>query len=277
VNFYQASPTKVEADSPSGLMMRAALREHPFLYGRESDPFAAYRVYEYWFFTIGNGLEWDKHGWLSYDDDRCAPAKRLELMRDLLANTPVNTADERRFYNYSKTVLNDKFMSWPPVHLYTPSRRHAHMARIPNNVEPSFLLAALELTNYLLSRPIWENWTYDAQSLMVGNSSTYRDAYRDSTWRNAVLASGAEARALVSDFNCELVLGPLAGACRNSGIDLASKSFYPLDYSLPPLVIRAADLLAQRGLKLPRYHKKLAERGRRIARDLSKILKEGDC
>lgn len=226
--FPAPEPLCITPDSPAGRLLAESLSEYVSLYG--TDEFAPYRVLEHWFCTIGNGLDWRRDGTLS---DGLTPAQRKK-QREMYRRSspgPEPTAQDRE---------DQRVMMWDmqpcigsPVHLYPLSPGYSKVFNLPADIEDSFLVAAMQLLRYLLSRPIWENSAYSARDLLtLRDGSGCPDFKESDIWRQVTLADGAKYRALLEQAYSQMVLGPWGPRLKAMGFE--DKSFHPLDYRLPP-------------------------------------------
>lgn len=189
-----------------------------------TDAFSAHRVFEHWFCTIGNGLAW-RDGCLAY-----RAAQRA---------TTTGDADE-----HDREVATDKLHAWarqllidPPVMLYPLSPGYSNLFDIPEDVEDSFLMAAMHLCDYLLSRPVWQNFGYSPAELTGRDPLKAAAVWQTDQWRCVALADGMKYRTLVEQGYARLVLGPWGRRLRALGFE--DKGF-KVDYSLPPRARRYA-------------------------------------
>ncbi len=225
--FAEPAPLCLLPDSPAGKLLNQSLTEYPSLYG--NDPFAAYRVLEHWFCTIGNGLEWTEDGLLSDGlTDAQRQRQREALQRDKRPEPSAKEYAERRL-----SMWDLQHEIGVPVKLYPLSPDYSRLFTLPVEVEDSFLVAAYQLVSYLLSRPVWENHGYSARDLLTArDSDRSADLYAGDRWRHALLADGAKYRTIVSQGHARLVLGPWGRRLKTLGFE--DRSFHPLDYRLPP-------------------------------------------
>ena len=222
--FAEPDPLCFPSDSPAGKALANSLDRHRQLFG--SGPFAAYKVLEHWFCSVGNGLDWQKDGTLSdglTDEER----QRYERADREEGKKIEHTAEDRRLLFWDQ-----KPCMRPPVSLYPLSRNHSNLYSIPLHVEDSFLFAAWQLAVFLLKRPVWENFAYDPDDLISQDRSVSRRVWESDEWRHVTLANGAKYRTLVEEAYCQIVLSPLGARLKKMG--LTEPKLYPLDYRLPP-------------------------------------------
>lgn len=216
-------------DSPAYILMRAHARKYPTLYG--DDEFTPFRVWEQWFFTIGNGMDWLSDGTLDDSYDPTSLATRLAAAHELLAQ-PLSEkalAEVARDRDYRQRDMSRPYPHIP-VKLYPGSRRYSAIFELPENVEPSFLAAALDICRYFLTRPVWQCCAYYPHER---NNQQGLDVYnKDEVWRPMMLADGATYRAMVSDAFAEVV----AYSHRGQVLKLAGykDEAHPFITDLPP-------------------------------------------
>jgi hypothetical protein len=226
-------PTLVTAaESPAGVLMRAAARAFPELYG--DDELTPFRVWSQWFFTTGNGLAWREDGTLDAREGTTDLGVRLRDARALLATAP-SEEDLAKLDKFAQRMASADTRAFPQpgVSLYPSSRQYATIFKVPQNVEPSFLSAALDCCRYFLSRPIWECCTRMPSALgRVGAGA----AEQAGDVRAYMLAEGASQRSKVEDAYAELV-------CYTHGAQVRAVGFvgeaFAFKAELPPLWISA--------------------------------------
>jgi len=221
------APLQLPPGSPAALLMEEALTEYPRLFG--TDAFAPYRVLEHWFCTIGNGLDWLKDGTLG---DGQTPAERKKSREAYRTEPrPEPTAQEQEAHRLAS--WDRELCIGVPVPLYPVSPGYSHIFDLPENIEDSFLLGAMQMLIYFLSRPIWELHAYSARDLLtLRDGSGCPDFHQSDIWRHVTLADGAKYRALLNEAYSKMVLGTWGRRLKTLGFE--DKGFHPLDYRLPP-------------------------------------------
>lgn len=218
-DFEIPPPVRVAAGSPAGRLLAATLARYPSLYG--DDAFTPYRVFEHWFCTNGNGLEWHQ-GRLRYRGTDALP-------HPLSAED--HASDLAGFIRWQQTNWSRQLLANPPVRLYPLAAGYSLLFQVPEDVEDSFLVAALHLCEYLLRRPAWENHGYSPAELTGSDRSPGAAVWRTEDWRHIALADGMQYRTLVNQAYARLVLGSWRPRMRALGFE--DKGFR-VDYSLPP-------------------------------------------
>lgn len=222
-DFAAPPEVRVPADSPAGRLLAATLGRYPSLCG--ADAFSAYRVFEQWFCTIGNGLDW-RDGVLT--DGRELPAPLSESERaDVLAKQ-----QQYAVMNWSRQLLAN-----PPVKLYPLSAGYSLLFNTPGDVDDSFLVAAFQLCEYLLDRPVWQNFAYSPAELSGNDPSPKAAVWQGDDWRHIALADGMKYRTLVEQAYARLVLGVWRRRMGTLGFEDRNRR---VDYSLPPRARRFA-------------------------------------
>jgi hypothetical protein len=229
-----ALPLLTPTDSPAYILALASARQYPTLYG--NDEFTVLRVWENWFFTIGSHYVWTKDGALL---GPCGTAKnptkhrtleaQVKAAKDVLAEpfSQEYLADLDKSRGYKVMFESDAFPP-RPISVYPLSRGYARVFSIPENVEPSFLAAAVDLCRYFLHRPVWECCAYQPAMRQNVGQSVYDD---DLGWRSNTLADGATYRAAINDAYGELIVGKHRARIKAAGFPDEGFEF---DTCLPP-------------------------------------------
>ena len=252
-------PLLTPTDSPAYLLALASARQYPTLYG--DDEFTVLRVWGNWFFTTGGGYEWTKGGYLASPygaDNKPTKLRTLEAQvqaaKDLLAEpcSQEYLADLAKSHGYKAMFESGAF---PPrqISVYPLSRGYAHVFGIPDNVEQSFLSAAVDLCRYFLHRPVWECCAYPPASRQNIGQRVYAD---DLGWRSNTLADGATYRAAINDAYGELIVGKHRARVKAAGFPDEGIEF---DTCLPPQWVSPL-LSPARELALEQAMAKVSER-----------------
>lgn len=244
-DFAEPPAPAFGADSPAGLAVALSMARYPTLYG--AGPFGPYEVLEHWFCTVGNGYYWTKDGMLCESHAEPATPSLVAEAQAHAASADVQAkVAEHLDFRLSSFAQNPN--PAVPVALYPLSEGYSGLFRLPENIDDSFLVAAFQLCQYLLSRPVWENYSYSPADL----SALGRDVYKSDTWRHVMLAEGMRQRTAVATAYSRLVLHPVLGA-RLRALGYQDKGFGALDYRLPPRsrhIDRYANLAAGLAAKL---------------------------
>lgn len=171
--------------SPAGRAWRKVAEHYRFLY--QDDAYTPFRVFEKWFCTIGNGLEWQPNGhYVSIDE---WPAKNQAQMDDDRAR--LDTSPPRYLEDEAPAVKD-------MVSLYPLSETNSDIFHIPANVEDSYLLAAVDICNYYLSRPTRYSVAY---------SPKHQDRavrFDDNTWQAMVMKDAMNQRSKLEKAYAEI-------------------------------------------------------------------------
>ena len=215
--------------SLADLFIKRDAREYPTLYG--ADAYTPYRVMEQWFMTVGNGRGWHREGVLVDRDARGSLAALREKAQVLLA-APLTAEYERDIQDNARfdSLLSDRYLPRPAVHLYPLSEGYSKIFLVPDNVEDSFLCAAVDICRYFLSRPAWECSCYAPHD----QEGQTREVYNTDAWRPLLVQDGLRFRQKVHDAY-EGIIRRFQERLVNLGwVDEASV----VDESLPPVVVR---------------------------------------
>lgn len=106
-----------------------------------NDAYTPFRVIEHWFCTIGNAMAWDANG------HYVSRSRHKQTKRDREDDENHVAVAAYAFIQDHRPKLSDE------VSLYPLSEQYSDIFNVPQNVEDSFLLAAIDLCNYYLSRP----------------------------------------------------------------------------------------------------------------------------
>lgn len=214
--------------SLADLLVKRDARQHPTLF--YDDAWTRYRIFEQWFMTIGNGMEWREDGLLLHWGD-VAPAEQLFAeVTSLLAEEP-SSEYQATLADWAEYVDGLQWMTGPivPVNLYPLDDDYSEIYLLPDNVETSFLAAALDICRYYLSRPAWECFAYAPHYQANQNVSVYRTE----AWRDMTLQDGLRYRNKVLDAYTRIVQR-FGG--RFAELGYVEETFF-LDSSLPPVWI----------------------------------------
>lgn len=223
-HFDTPVPLVLPNGSPAERALALQLDAFPQLFGE--DAFSPYRVLHHWFCVIGNGLSWNDEGCLEGASLSEEILKKERLDQHRKKPTP-EECRESALREWDRLPLMTS-----PVPLYPVSSRYCKIFTIPDNVEDSYLSAAVQLLVYLLARPVWENNAYGPGDLVGAKDPVARQkVWASDDWRHIALADGAKYRALLELAYSDLVLGVHANRIREMGF---RDNFYPLDYRLPP-------------------------------------------
>jgi hypothetical protein len=225
-DFVEPPAPAVAADSPAGLAVALAMASYPTLYG--NGPYSAYEVFEHWFCTVGNGLYWTKEGVLCEGRGEPATPALVAQARERAVSAEMQAKlEEHKSFHLS--LFGQNPCPSVPVALYPLSENYSALYQLPDNIEDSFLVAAFQLCQYLLSRPVWENYCYSPADL----SGRGRAVYDSDAWRHIVLAEGMRQRTGVACAYARMVLHPVLGG-RLRALGCVDTGFGALDYRLPP-------------------------------------------
>jgi hypothetical protein len=216
----------VREGSLADLLVKRDARQYPTLY--YADAWTRYRIFEQWFMTIGNGMEWREDGLLLHWGDE-APAEQLFAQVISLLQEEPSIEYKEKLADSAEYVDGLQWMTGPkvPVNLYPLSDDYSEIYLLPDNVETSFLAAALDICRYYLSRPAWECFAYAPHYQANQNVSVYRTE----AWRDMTLQDGLRYREKVLDAYARIV--DRFGR-RFSELGYVKETFF-LDSSLPPV------------------------------------------
>jgi hypothetical protein len=181
----------VREDSLADLLIKQSAREYPTFY--ENDAYTPFRVLEQWFMVVGNGLEWRTDGVLA---ERGDSSGQETLRREALKVIEAEVSAE--YQRDLKDNDTHRFMrSVGPraeVHLYPLSENYSKVFTVPDNVEDSFLAAAVDICRYFLTRPAWQCFTRSPHD----EDGQTEAIYETDDWRPMTLQNGLEYRARVA-------------------------------------------------------------------------------
>jgi hypothetical protein len=216
----------VPEGSLADLLMKQSAREYPTLYA--NDAYTPFRVLEQWFMVLGNGLDWRADGALV---ERGDSSDQETLKREALKVIEAEVSAE-----YKRDLKDNdthRFMrSVGPqadVHLYPLSENYSKVFTVPDNVEESFLRAAVDICRYFLTRPAWQCFTRSPHD----EDGQTEAIYETDAWRQMTLQNGLEYRAKVAAAYRALVdrfherLMPMGWVAEE----------FTVDETLPPLIV----------------------------------------
>lgn len=213
------------AESIAGKTMRKHASEYLFLY--RNDDYTPFRVFEHWFCTVGNGMGWNSKGhYVSSTRHKKKTKADLKEDQDLLdIDSPINVYDNR-------PRLGDN------VGLYPISEGYSDLFNIPANVEDSFLLAAIDICNYYLSRPTRYCVCY------APHEKDREIDYAGNTWQKMVMADASIYRTKLEKAYAEIwtIFGD---RLNNMGINRVD---YPRDDTPPGHFVPGDNVWAERAL-----------------------------
>lgn len=222
-DFVAPKPVPLEMDSPAGYLLQAMLWEHPSFYG--ADEFAPFRVLEAWFCAKRHDLAWGPDGLLHHNGK--APGA------ELLAEVQRRVSKGKHQEELEEFCVGSPAWAHPtidvPVKLSPLSQCTSLLFSIPDNVDDSFLRAAVAFMQYVFSRPVWENFATDPEDLVNETQSLYLT----DEWRHIVLADGMRNRTPLEIAYARMKRHPELGA-RIRALGIEDNSSHPLDYRLPP-------------------------------------------